>query len=114
MTEVQPEVPAAEVRPQRMCDVCGQVDDHPRHVFALAPGDGVTSPEIGAKALLAAGDDADLSQAILAQVMDTTTIMRHMDCCKEVGCPDGTCNIVTQGAEDLKGDALVAHLTEGN
>lgn len=103
-----------ETRPLRMCDTCGGVDDHPRHVFAHAPGDGVTSTETAGLALRNAGDDEAASVAILAQVMDNTTVMRHMDCCREAGCPDGTCNIVTKGAEDLKGDALVAHLTEGN
>jgi hypothetical protein len=39
--------------------------------------------------------------------------MRHMDCCREAGCPDGTCNEVTKGAEDKRGPALVKHLTRG-
>ena len=42
---------------------------------------------------------------------DGGTLMRHMDCCREAGCPDGTCDEVTAGAEDLRGDELVQHLT---
>ena len=100
---------AGETRPMRMCDSCGQVDDHPRHVFATADGAGVTDATIGAKALRAATDDD--FEAILAQVQDGTTIMKHMDCCRADGCPDGSCNTVTAGAEDKTGAALVKHLT---
>lgn len=99
----------AEQRPVRMCDSCGQVDDHPRHVFAGSPGDGITAAEIGAKAIEAASD-ADKA-AIIAQVQDTTTTQRHMDCCRAAGCPDGTCAQVTAGAENKTGTALVKHLT---
>ena len=65
-------------RPVRFCDICGQEDDHPRHVIAQENG---------------------------------TVSMRHMDCCREAGCPDGSCQEVTAGAESLQGDELVAHLT---
>ena len=65
-------------RPMRVCDICMQVDDHPRHVIALDDGG---------------------------------TLMRHMDCCREAGCFDGSCNEVTAGAENLRGDELLAHLT---
>jgi hypothetical protein len=93
-----------------MCDACGQVDDHPRHVFANADGDGVTNPEVAATAIKAA-DPADLP-AIIAQVQDNSTVMRHMDCCRNAGCPDGACNTVTVGAESKTGSALVKHLTK--
>lgn len=98
-----------EQRPMRMCDVCGGVDDHPRHVFGHAPGDGVTSDAVAAKALQ--NTDPDNYLAVVAQVRDDSTTYRHMDCCRSVGCPDGSCNVVTQGAEDLQGMALVEHLT---
>ena len=42
---------------------------------------------------------------------DGGTLMRHMDCCREAGCPDGSCDEVTKGAEELRGDELVQHLT---
>lgn len=99
----------AEKRPMRMCDVCGVVDDHPRHVFAHAVGDGATAPEIAAIAVQSASTED--APAILAQIQDSSTTMRHMDCCRSVGCPDGTCNEVTAGAEDKRGPALVKHLT---
>jgi hypothetical protein len=101
----------AEKRPMRMCDSCGGVDDHPRHVFGHAPGDAVTNAAVAALAVRnAAPEDA---AAIIAQVQDTSTVMKHMDCCRTDGCPDGTCNEVTAGAEDKRGAALVRHLTKG-
>jgi hypothetical protein len=102
----------SEQRPIRMCDSCGGVDDHPRHVFAGSPGDGLTVATIGAVAIEAAPDEH--KAAIIAQVQDTTTTMRHMDCCRAAGCPDGTCAQVTAGAEDKRGAALVKHLTSQN
>lgn len=41
---------------------------------------------------------------------DGTTVDRHMDCCRSRGCD--ICVSVTAGAEDLRGDDLVAHLTK--
>lgn len=34
----------------------------------------------------------------------------HMDCCRARGCPDGTCDIITAGAESLRGAKLLAHI----
>lgn len=99
----------AEKRPVRMCDACGGVDDHPRHVFAFADGDGKSDAAIAAAALRNASEED--APAIMAQIQDNSTTMRHMDCCREAGCPDGTCNTVTAGAEDKRGPALVKHLT---
>lgn len=101
---------AAKERTYRMCDVCGQVDTDPRHVMAVAPGDGQTDPEVASKASERASGKKH-AEAIMQQIMDTSTIMRHMDCCREEGCPDGSCDEVTAGAEDLRGEALVNHLT---
>ena len=42
---------------------------------------------------------------------DDPSVARHMDCCREAGCPDGSCPVVTKGAEDLRNDELRAHLT---
>lgn len=103
---------AEDKRPLRICEVCGGVDDHPRHVYGVAEGDGVTDPEVAALAISNVKSPGDLP-AIIAQVQDTSTIMRHMDCCREAGCPDGTCHIVTAGAESLRGAKLLAHIQGG-
>lgn len=42
---------------------------------------------------------------------DGGTQTRHFDCCRDAGCPDGTCSELTAGTEDLRGDALLEHLT---
>jgi hypothetical protein len=39
------------------------------------------------------------------------TIIRHLDCCREAGCPTGSCGEVTAGAESLRGDELREYLT---
>ena len=39
-------------------------------------------------------------------------VARHFDCCRTAGCPDGSCDVLTAGAEDLRGDDLRAHLTD--
>jgi hypothetical protein len=41
-----------------------------------------------------------------------TLLQPHLDCCRSVGCPDGSCPIITSGAEDLRGEDLRSHLTD--
>lgn len=119
--EAAPQPAPEDARPVRMCDVCGGVDDHPRHVvgYATPPegqaGDGRSADEVASIAITnAQGLGGDAVQQIVGQIRDDTTTMRHMDCCREVGCPDGTCNQVTAGAENLRGSDLVGHLTNQN
>jgi hypothetical protein len=73
-------------RESRVCDVCGQVDDHPRHIIHVAAGHPVT------------GAPMDL------------TVTRHIDCCQGAGCPDGSCDVVLGHAGAKRGPDLVAHL----
>lgn len=103
-------VEATEERPLRPCDICGGVDDHPRHQIAHPPGTVIANPEI--IQLLAQNVDftTERGAKVLADYVDTTVEQRHMDCCREAGCPDGTCNVVTQGAESLRGTDLLDHL----
>lgn len=42
---------------------------------------------------------------------DGGTDLRHLDCCRNAGCPDNSCPQLTAGAADKRGAALVAHLT---
>jgi hypothetical protein len=97
----------AETRPVRGCDICGKVDDHPRHVIGVVDG-GVPSDDIVNK-IIEAGADA----AAIRQVLDPATTIRHMDCCAGAGCPDGSCNTIhalTKGDKTLKGNDLLKHL----
>jgi hypothetical protein len=92
-------------RPLRSCDVCGQVDDHPRHTHhPEAPVD-VNSEHIDA--VLDLGLDSEVRNRIVREISDPMSQQRHFDCCRAAGCPDGTCN----DAPDLTGQALIDHLT---
>lgn len=100
----------SEDRPLRVCDLCGQVDDHPRHVIAgnrevFTPPD----QEIVQKVLDAAPTD---QQAVLvAALMDVTSQDRHKDCCREAGCPTRECDEEMADAEDKRGDELREHIS---
>jgi hypothetical protein len=98
---------ADEPRPLRPCDVCGQIDEHPRHVFVTAPGEYEPAADMidQVRAHLRDGDYQGLVAAdILAMATDATTAYRHMDCCRARGCPDGACD---QVPADAKGPELV-------
>ena len=97
----------------RVCDLCGGVDDHPRHVIAGAGGG--TEPVVAAPSeeilnrVLDAAPTEERAR-LVRDLMDTSTSDRHMDCCRSAGGPDGTCHTVTAGAEDKRGSALLKHL----
>lgn len=73
----------SESRVVRGCDRCGQVDDHPRHSAMIMQGD---------------------------QLQE---LVRHMDCCSEAGCPDGSCDSILAQAGDRRGADLISFLTGG-
>lgn len=96
-------------RALRVCDLCGGVDDHPRHVLAGAAGGGgfpAPSQDV-VNAVLDAAPQADRGR-LLTELMDTATSDRHLDCCREAGCV--SCGERTRGVEDKRGKALLAHL----
>jgi hypothetical protein len=96
----------------RVCDLCGAVDDHPRHVIAGAAGG---TAVVAAPAqdivdrVIEQADPKDLAR-LLRDLFDTSTSDRHMDCCASAGCPDGTCIDATAGAPGKTGKALLTHL----
>lgn len=101
-------------RAYRVCDGCGGVDDHPRHVIAGAP-DAYPAPtdETISKVLSSAKalklDDLVIAR-LLRDLMSTASLDFHFDCCRERGCPTGSCDQQTTGAEDLRGADLLEHL----
>lgn len=98
-------------RPLRVCDLCGGVDDHSRHVIGGAVP-GVFAPSLGALArVLAEAPEAQRAELVRA-LLDTSSSDRHYDCCRDAGCPNGTCPIVTEGAEGLTGAELHDHLLD--
>lgn len=98
-------------RPLRLCMSCGQVDNHPRHVHGVASGDAPTDPKVAAQALANAGDAH--RESVLSQIMDSSTVIKHLDCCAADGCPDGSCDTLVGHAEGVKGPKLREFLTSG-
>jgi hypothetical protein len=76
---------ADEKRPLRICDSCGQIDDHPRDVLATADGDGVTNKELLDQAM-ASAKNAEERQAVLNAASDGAVLTKHIDCCAAEGC----------------------------
>lgn len=93
-----------EVRRLRVCDVCGGVDDHPRHDHNAAPGEfDPPSKEVVDKVLANAAKLKTDVEPLLRDLYERSVQLRHMDCCRAVGCPTGECNDVP----DLRGMELV-------
>ena len=51
--------------------------------------------------------DTDPRHAIYG---DDPNVAKHMDCCRDAICPDGTCAIILKDANGAKGMDLVAHI----
>lgn len=75
----------------RICDSCGVIDEQPRHMHLNAPG----SVPVNVDLLASVGANTDLSEEdrkrIMADIADTEQILKHLSCCAQEGCPDGTC-----------------------
>ena len=96
-------------RPLRVCDICGAVDDHPRHVIAGVIVGAFRPTEDALRRVLAEAPE-DQRERLVFELADTTSSDRHLDCCRQVGCPDGSCGVMTSGAEDKRGSELLDHL----
>ncbi len=96
----------------RVCDICGGVDDHPRHVIAGSQTGVFVPPSPEVIRYVIANAPKDEADRLLAELVDTSSQDRHMDCCREAGCPDGSCHLVAAGAEEKRGAALLAHLVK--
>lgn len=106
----------ADTRPQRPCDICKQVDDDPRHRVVFGPNDPPVPVDQDFVQAVIADDNLSAADraAAVASLTDPTDQLRHMDCCRSVGCPDGSCNAIADtGAGDLRGTKLLKHLTGG-
>jgi hypothetical protein len=102
-------------RPVRVCDVCGGVDDHPRHSIAGGPGAaGPPLPEVVKAVIANTAITDDQKAAALVDLMDDSSQQRHMDCCRRVGCPSGTCNHVADlgGVDGVTGAGLLTVLVD--
>lgn len=86
---------AADLPPYRPCDLCGGVDQDPRHSFSgVVPDAHPVNDSVAAtlsdnlKALTDSGD-VEFGQAfsVMEAFRDTTSTDRHIDCCAAAGCP---------------------------
>jgi hypothetical protein len=93
----------------RVCDLCGGVDDHPRHVIAGAMRDVFprVADEILGEVMANAPDEH--RGRLVRELLDTASSDRHRDCCREAGCPTGECDFLTGGGEHLRGADLLEH-----
>lgn len=72
----------------RVCDVCGVVDENPRHVFALAENEAPAPRQSVVETVLNDTTlSADVKAAVLGDLYDTTLEIRHVSCCAAAGCP---------------------------
>lgn len=76
----------------RICDVCGQIDDHPRVLHMFGP-DGAPSLRSDLMRSVATHDGLsdEERQAAIDELADPRSAFRHHDCCVSSGCPEGTC-----------------------
>lgn len=69
----------------RVCDICGLVDEGPRHVIAHAPGSVPVDEELVGKVAQLELPEAARRDALEA-LADTTLQIRHIPCCATTGC----------------------------
>jgi hypothetical protein len=93
-------------RPLRFCDVCGGLDDHPRHVIAVPPGTAGAEP---APEFLAGLPNAPVTAVAL--LIQPTTLIRHIDCCAAQGCE--VCAATEAATKGKRGEALVKVIADG-
>lgn len=91
----------------RLCDMCGGYDNYPRHVVNL-PGGSVDA--VPSHAFLSSLPDGCSALAI-AELMDSTTYVRHINCCAEGGCL--ICVETLNVVGGVSGDELTAAITSG-
>jgi hypothetical protein len=84
-----------------VCDVCGVVDEEPKHGFVVLP-DTFPVNEAHILTLLERTDlTAEQKAEALADIQDTEIQRRHFACCVTEGCPsigsDGDCALRAGG-----------------
>ena len=102
-----------EDRPSRICDACGAIDTHARHVYI---SDGVPSRHDLVASVIAREDIDPVTRAsIVESLLDTELQSRHPECCAAQGCPaaglEGDCAPLV--ATGLTGDALLTYIISG-
>ena len=94
---------ATSERPLRYCDLCGGLDDHPRHVRSLER----TEPNWSPSNEFVDGLKKAPASA-MAQLMNPRIRVAHMDCCADAGCD--ICRETEAANGGKRGAALIDHL----
>lgn len=94
-----------DTRPLRLCDVCFELDDHPRHVQAMPPGEGVVPTEEQLNSIEGAPASA------IAQMLNPNTIIRHLNCCAAQGC--AICQATEELTKGARGQELIDAIAGG-
>lgn len=96
-----------EQRHARLCDVCGQLDDDPKHVQGVPPN---YPGAIPSDAFLDALPDNTPPRAV-KELMDPGTVIRHQDCCAAQGCE--VCKATETAHGGKRGPDLLASILDG-
>lgn len=98
---------ADEQRPLRVCDECGQIDDHPRARHMLDP-DSVNVPRHHITAVAGRRDlDPRVLDDAISELLDPVSACRHFDCCAATGCAFCTATLDAANARGKTGDDVV-------
>ena len=95
-----------DARPKRLCETCLKLDDYPRHILATAAGESgvLTAEQLDSL-------PANTPPAAVAQAMDPTTTIRHIECCADQGC--ALCRETLDAAGDARGAKLLGAIQRG-
>ncbi len=88
-------------RKEQACDVCGGVDDHPRHVVFYPPGG---APAISGEVIQKAVRNG-VGKWSLEDLMLRDRTVRHFDCDASLGC--AVCAAVERHTGGVRGQALI-------
>lgn len=99
-------------RALQVCDLCGGVDDHPRHHLGGGQAGEYDAPAASLIAKVAQeAPEADRDR-LVAELLDTGTTSRHKDCCRTAGCPTGECDSELDGWNGKTGKGLLTHIVK--
>jgi hypothetical protein len=91
-------------RPLRYCDVCGQLDDHPRHVKSISRK---TEKPLHIDETYANSLKPGTPRSYM-ELMNPWVTVRHMDCCAAQGCAE--CYQTEKDNRGRRGQKLIDHL----
>lgn len=99
---------AQDERPLRFCDVCGELDDHPRHVVTLRPDSTDGRPD---DLFLAGIRMGDAPITAVEQLTRGNVQVRHLNCCADQGCV--VCQATEKVTKGARGQKLIDTIANG-